>query len=170
MHHYVNAMRQYAVFSGRASRAQYWYFQLVFLVILIVALILDVATENAESDPLGAFLTLAILVHLLPALAITARRLHDTDRSGWFILIGYIPVIGQIMLLIFMTEPSKPGRYTFDTVMRLEPAAQFAPSEPPTSTIALDQLEKIAALHASGAIDEAEFKQLKANILTRSSR
>ena len=173
MHHYVNAMRQYAVFSGRATRSQYWMFSLILFGMLIVALMIDQAFGDTTTDePAGVITGLGYLVHLVPSIAVGVRRLHDTDRSGWWLLAVFVPLIGQLAVLIFMCLPSSPGRNRFDAMPGYEPHERSAGTEPATATPAhsLDQLEKIASLRASGAIDEDEFKQLKANVLTRPSR
>ncbi|KAB2658483.1 DUF805 domain-containing protein [Brucella tritici] len=173
MHHYVNAMRQYAVFSGRATRSQYWLFSLVLFGMLIVALMIDqVFGDTTTDEPAGAITGLVYLAHLVPSIAVGVRRLHDTNRSGWWLLAVFVPLIGQLAVLIFMCLPSSPGRNRFDAMPGYEPHERSAGTEPATATPAhsLDQLEKIASLRASGAIDEDEFKQLKANVLTRPSR
>ncbi|NNU63617.1 MULTISPECIES: DUF805 domain-containing protein [Ochrobactrum] len=173
MHHYVNAMRQYAVFSGRATRSQYWLFSLILFGMLIVALMIDqVFGDTTTDEPAGVITGLVYLAHLVPSIAVGVRRLHDTDRSGWWLLAVFVPLIGQLAVLIFMCLPSSPGRNRFDVAPGYEPHEPFAGSKPatPASGHSLDQLEKIASLRASGAIDEDEFKQLKANVLSRSSR
>lgn len=173
MHHYVNAMRQYAVFSGRATRSQYWLFSLVLFGMLIIALMIDqVFGDTTTDEPAGVISGLVYLAHLVPSIAVGVRRLHDTDRSGWWLLAVFVPLIGQLAVLIFMCLPSSPGRNRFDVAPGYEPQERSAGTEPAAATPAhsLDQLEKIASLRASGAIDEDEFKQLKANVLTHSSR
>src|SRR3712207_2846210 len=104
--------RKYVTFSGRASRSEYWWWALFYVLVFIVAGILDLilfpgstgvqtgAGRVAYSG--GAITAIAGLALLLPSLAVTARRLHDTDRSGWWILISLIPLIGAIVLLFFM--------------------------------------------------------------------
>ena len=92
----------YVTFSGRASRPAYWWWFLFAILAAIVANIIDAA--------IGAPVV-SIIVALglfLPGLAVAIRRLHDTDRSGWWILIGLIPIIGFIILLIFYVQKSDP--------------------------------------------------------------
>jgi uncharacterized membrane protein YhaH (DUF805 family) len=173
MHHYVNAMRQYAVFPGRATRSQYWMFSLVLFGMLIVALMIDqVFGDTTTDEPAGVITGLVYLAHLVPSIAVGVRRLHDTDRSGWWLLALLVPLIGQLAVLIFMCQPSTPGRNRFDATPGNEPHERFSGSAPTTaaSSQSLEQLEKIASLRSSGAIDEDEFKQLKANVLARPSR
>jgi len=176
MHYYGDAMRNYAVFSGRASRSQYWFFSLAFFIMLVVAMVIDQTVgDTTRDEPAGLFTAIVYLAHVLPAIAVTVRRLHDTDRSGWWILAGLVPLIGQIALLVFMCSPSTPRANRFgssfaDTATAKPVTNQhgIAPSNGSAVT-PLDQLEKISSLRASGAIDEDEFKQLKANVISRSS-
>lgn len=87
---------KYADFSGRASRSEYWWFFL-FDTLGFVGL-------SMINDVLGLVFYLATL---LPSLAAGARRLHDTDRSGWWLLIGLVPIIGVIVLVVFLVQDSK---------------------------------------------------------------
>ena len=98
MNWYLTLMTQkYASFSGRARRTEYWMF---FLVYFVIALVIGVV-EGLLS--IGGYLTgIFALVHLLPSLGVTARRLHDTNRSAWWMLVSFIPVIGWLVLLYFM--------------------------------------------------------------------
>src|SRR5947209_2955356 len=107
---YLEVLKKYAVFSGRARRMEYWMFVLFNIIILIVLALIDYLTgtfsPRAGVGLLGGLYSLVVLV---PSLAVTVRRLHDTGRTGWWILIGLIPVIGNIVLLIFMVLDSEPG-------------------------------------------------------------
>ena len=95
---YVEVLKKYAVFDGRASREEFWIFTLVnFIVSFVLHAVLGV---------LGAIYTLAVLV---PGLAVGARRLHDTGRSGWLLLIGLIPLVGIIVLIVFWVQDSQAG-------------------------------------------------------------
>jgi uncharacterized membrane protein YhaH (DUF805 family) len=99
-----SVLNQYANFSGRARRSEYWWFFLANALASIVALIIDAAVVGG---PLFQWLlTLALLV---PGLAVGARRLHDTDRSGWWQLIGLVPLVGVIVLVVFFVQDSRPG-------------------------------------------------------------
>lgn len=176
MHYYTDAMRNYAVFSGRASRSQYWLFSLTLFIMLVVAMVIDQTLgDTTRNEPAGLFTAIVYLAHVLPAIAVTVRRLHDTDRSGWWILAGLVPLIGQIALLVFMCSPSTPGANRFGSNFAdnatVIPVSNLHGMTPSNATVAapLDQLEKIASLRASGAIDEDEFKQLKANVISRPS-
>jgi uncharacterized membrane protein YhaH (DUF805 family) len=102
--------KKYADFSGRAQRAEYWYFFLFYLIIYIVLAIIDGITGTYNVDAsiglLGGIFALALLI---PSIAVGVRRLHDTGRSGWWLLIGLIPLIGAIVLLVFTVQDSSPG-------------------------------------------------------------
>jgi uncharacterized membrane protein YhaH (DUF805 family) len=98
---------KYVTFSGRARRSEFWWFALFAGIVYIVAGIIDSAIGN---QVLGYLVGLALL---LPSLAVTVRRLHDTGRSGWWILIGLIPLIGAIVLLVFEVQDSQPGTNSY---------------------------------------------------------
>jgi uncharacterized membrane protein YhaH (DUF805 family) len=114
MNWYLAALKKYAQFSGRARRKEYWMFLLFNVIISIILAVIDNATgsfsEAAGIGILGAIYDLAILI---PSIAVSIRRLHDTDRSGWWLLIGLIPVIGAIVLIVFLVQDSKPGPNRF---------------------------------------------------------
>ena len=110
MNWYLKVFKQYADFSGRARRKEYWMFALFNLIFIIVAMILDnVLGLTAGELPYGAFYFLYVLVVLIPGLAVAVRRLHDVVKSGWMILISLIPIIGAIWLLVLTVTDSKPG-------------------------------------------------------------
>ena len=96
MNWYLKALKNYVNFQGRARRKEYWMF---VLFNIIISLILTVVELSANIDPL--LTGLYSLFILLPSLAITVRRLHDTGKSGWWILISLIPIVGSIILLVF---------------------------------------------------------------------
>ncbi len=99
----------YANFNGRARRSEYWFYTLANLIIAIALMIIDnvagLAFENIGYGPLYMLYSLAVLI---PGLAVTVRRLHDVNKSGWFLLIAIVPLIGAIWLLVlFLTEGTK---------------------------------------------------------------
>jgi uncharacterized membrane protein YhaH (DUF805 family) len=104
MNWYLEVLKKYAVFSGRARRKEYWLF---FLINFIIAIVLGII-EGMVGSPgiVGIIYSLAVL---LPGIGVTVRRLHDTGRTGWWILIAFIPLIGAIVLLVFMVLDSQPG-------------------------------------------------------------
>jgi uncharacterized membrane protein YhaH (DUF805 family) len=92
---------KYADFSGRASRSEYWWW---FLFVVLVS-----AATGLISDKLTAVFSLAVL---LPGIAVSVRRLHDIDKSGWFLLLNFIPVIGWVILLYWaVQEGREPNRF-----------------------------------------------------------
>ena len=99
----ITAFSKYAVFTGRASRPEFWWFALFNVMVAIAATIVD-ATIGIELFSIAAGLAL-----LLPGLGVAVRRLHDTDRTGWWVLIGIIPIIGLVVLIIFYATPGTPG-------------------------------------------------------------
>jgi uncharacterized membrane protein YhaH (DUF805 family) len=111
MQWYLEAIRQYAAFGGRSRRKEYWYFVLFnFLISIGIGLVSGVAGTvlNAEWLSFAAVL-LYFLAVLVPAVAVSVRRLHDTGRSGWWILLGVVPVLGLITL-VFMVQGSEAGQ------------------------------------------------------------
>ena len=107
---FLGALKKYAVFEGRARRREYWFYVLFWIIIAVVLNVVDrmLGMYNAEYGvgPLGGIFWLGTL---LPSLAVGARRLHDTGRSGWWLLIGLIPLIGAIVLIVFFVMDSQPG-------------------------------------------------------------
>ncbi len=101
---YLQVLKKYAVFSGRARRKEYWYFALFSFIITLVLVLIDnlVGTYSV----LSGLYSLAVL---LPEIGVSIRRLHDTGHSGWWLLIGLIPLIGRIILLIYMVSDSQVG-------------------------------------------------------------
>ena len=94
---------QYVGFSGRARRSEYWWFALAMFIASILLTTIEMMTGIFG---LSSILSLAIL---LPSLAVGARRLHDTGRSGWWLLLGLVPLIGFLVLLFFFVQDSHAG-------------------------------------------------------------
>lgn len=103
MNWYIDVLKKYAVFSGRARRKEYWMFTLINIIISIILGVIDGMLGTAI---IGMIYSLAVLI---PCIAVSIRRLHDTGRSGWWLLIGLIPLIGLIVLIIFMVQDSESG-------------------------------------------------------------
>ncbi|WP_180081757.1 MULTISPECIES: DUF805 domain-containing protein [unclassified Acinetobacter] len=99
---FVKCLKNYATFTGRARRKEYWYFVLVQFIILIVAQIID-AILGTEF----VFYAIVALALFIPSFAAAVRRLHDTGRSGWWSLIALIPLIGAILLIIWLASDTK---------------------------------------------------------------
>ncbi|MBT9538410.1 DUF805 domain-containing protein [Thiobacillus sp.] len=110
MNWYLNVLKQYAVFKGRARRKEYWFFILFNLIASVVLTAIDFMTGLLDAElGIGLLSGLYSLAVLVPSLAVTVRRLHDTDRSGWWLLIGLVPLLGAIVLLVFMLLDGTPG-------------------------------------------------------------
>ena len=110
MNWYLEVLKKYAVFSGRARRKEYWFFTLFNVIIITAFTFIDfsVGLYDVASD-IGLLSSLYSLVILVPSIAVSIRRLHDTDRTGWWLLICFVPLIGIIVLLVFMVLDSTPG-------------------------------------------------------------
>jgi len=107
MQWYLDVLKKYAVFSGRARRQEYWMFALFNIVISIVLSIIGSVLD------LGILSIIYSLAVLLPSLGVSVRRLHDTGKSGWWILIALIPLAGVIILIVFLATEGKrePNAY-----------------------------------------------------------
>jgi uncharacterized membrane protein YhaH (DUF805 family) len=104
MHWYLDVLKKYAVFNGRASRAEFWMF---FLFNFIIAIVL--AGVDAYLNTPGVLGAIYGLATLLPYIGVAIRRLHDTGRSGWWLLIALVPCVGAIVLIVFLVGTSQPG-------------------------------------------------------------
>ncbi len=100
-------LQKYVDFSGRAGRPEYWWF---FLFNVLVSVVMEIINAIIGTQILGIIVSLALL---LPSIAVGVRRLHDTNRSGWWILIGLIPLVGWIVLIIFFVTKgdAAPNQY-----------------------------------------------------------
>lgn len=98
---------KYVNFQGRASRSEFWWFTLFVFLVCFIAIIVDGVTDPSIVQ------SIAGLVLFLPSLSVQVRRLHDTDKSGWWSLLGLIPLIGNIFLLIMCTFKGTPGTNRF---------------------------------------------------------
>ncbi len=103
MEWFLKVIRQYADFSGRARRKEYWMYFLFYIIFYLVLFAIDMVLK------IGILALIYALALLIPSIAVSVRRLHDIGKSGWFILIALIPAIGAIILLIFMVTDSNPG-------------------------------------------------------------
>ena len=117
MNYYLQAFTRYAVFSGRARRAEYWNFILFDGLAIIALLIVDALlgtfnmTDAGEATPL--LTSLYLVVSWLPGFALTVRRFHDTGASGWTILYAFIPLVGWLLVAFFYFKDSAAGDNRF---------------------------------------------------------
>jgi uncharacterized membrane protein YhaH (DUF805 family) len=116
MNWYMTVLKKYADFSGRARRMEYWMFMLINMLIYIG--LATIAVTLGGSDPenpsmittlIGLFIMVYGLAIFVPSLAVGVRRLHDSDKSGWLILVNLIPGIGGLIFLVLMVLPGTPG-------------------------------------------------------------
>ena len=112
MRWYLEVLQKYAVFSGRARRKEFWLFTLLNILIAIALASIDSATGLTKSghSPLFNLSSLYVLAVFVPGVAVTVRRLHDTGHSGWWWLMGLVPLVGAVVLLIFTVQDSAPGQ------------------------------------------------------------
>jgi uncharacterized membrane protein YhaH (DUF805 family) len=104
MNWYLQALKKYADFSGRARRKEYWFFFLFNLIASIVLSGVDMAIGTG--GVLSGIYGLAVLI---PSIACGVRRMHDIDRTGWWLLIAFVPLIGAIVLIVFALLPGTAG-------------------------------------------------------------
>jgi len=110
MNWYLEVLKKYAVFNGRASRKEYWFFGLFNVIISIILAVIDFMTGNFSAEAgIGLLGGIYLLALLIPAITVSVRRLHDTDRSGWWFIINGIPLIGVIVFLVFTAQDGTPG-------------------------------------------------------------
>ena len=109
MNWYLDAWKNYVNFQGRARRKAFWMFALFNIIAIVVLASLEGLVGLRDNGGYGILSGLYSLAVILPALALAVRRLHDTGRSGWWILIGLIPLVGPIVLLVFYVQDSQPG-------------------------------------------------------------
>jgi uncharacterized membrane protein YhaH (DUF805 family) len=110
MQWYLKVLRQYADFEGRARRTEYWMFVLFSVIISIVLNVLDNLLGLGFMAGTAGWLSLLYsLAVLLPSLGVSVRRLHDTGRSGWWVLIALVPLVGAIVLIVFTATEGNRG-------------------------------------------------------------
>jgi uncharacterized membrane protein YhaH (DUF805 family) len=129
-----DALSKYAQFNGRSSRSAYWWFVLFSVLVYVATDIVDAVIGTS------VLTILAVIGLFLPSLAVLVRRLHDTDRSGWWSLISFIPLIGSIVLIVFAcTESGPPNKYgngpDRDGLTLISPkGGSFPPPPPPPAS------------------------------------
>ena len=154
MNWYFEVLKKYAVFDGRAHRTEFWLF---FLFSFIISFFLGVIVGLVES--LWFITTLYALAVLIPGLAVSVRRLHDTNRSGWWILTGLVPILGWIALLIFYVEDSQPGANQYG------PNPKGVQATQPTQTVD-ERLRQLELLRSRGTITLQEYEERRRDIIS----
>jgi len=109
MNWYLDAWKNYVNFQGRARRKAYWMFALFNVIAIVVLGLIEGTLGLSGQNGYGILTGIYSLAIILPGLAVAIRRLHDTGRSGWWILIGLVPLVGPIVLLVFFVQDSQPG-------------------------------------------------------------
>ncbi|MBB5189897.1 uncharacterized membrane protein YhaH (DUF805 family) [Silvimonas terrae] len=130
MNWYLAVLKNYTGFTGRARRKEFWMFALCNLLISLLLRALDHligTTFVAEGEVVGILGTLYGLAVLIPSMAVAIRRLHDGDHAGWWLFMALLPIVGSIVLLVFMLQQSTPGPNRFGPSPRLD----FDEPEPP---------------------------------------
>jgi uncharacterized membrane protein YhaH (DUF805 family) len=110
MHWYVEALKKYAVFSGRARRKEYWYFVLFNLLVAAGLGVVGAISGLVLDNNVNLLATLYSLAVIVPGIAVSVRRLHDGGHSGWWLLLIFVPFVGALFLLIFMLQDGLPGQ------------------------------------------------------------
>jgi len=118
MHWYLGVLKKYAVFEGRAHRSEYWYFVLFSLIVTVVLTICDAVIRNIMGITIGILGNLYGLAVLIPSIAVGVRRLHDTNRSGWWMLLALVPIAG-LVLIWFLAQDSEPATNPYGTNPKL---------------------------------------------------
>ncbi len=154
MNWYFEVLKKYAVFDGRAHRTEFWLF---FLFSFIISLFLGVIVGLVGG--LWFVTTLYALAVLIPGLAVSVRRLHDTNRSGWWILTGLVPILGWIALLIFYIEDSRPGANQYG------PNPKGVQATQPTQTVD-ERLRQLELLRSRGTITLQEYEERRQDIIS----
>lgn len=123
MNWYLQVLKKYAVFSGRARRKEYWFFVLFNIIFSIAFTVIDGVTGTLDPTMgMGLLSLLYSLAVLIPSISVTVRRLHDIGRSGWWLFIILIPLLGAITLLVFMFLDSKPEENQYGANPKAEAA------------------------------------------------
>jgi uncharacterized membrane protein YhaH (DUF805 family) len=123
MNWYLDAWKNYVNFQGRARRKAYWMFVLFNIIALVILSLIEGALGLSGQNGYGILTGLYSLAIILPLIALAVRRLHDTGRSGWWILIGLVPLIGPIVLIIFYVTDSQPGANQYGPNPKESPTA-----------------------------------------------
>ncbi len=112
---------RFADFKGRSRRSEYWYVQLFLVVTNLAVAGIDLALMDGDVDRFiangggGIVGLIWVFATIVPALAVLIRRLHDTGKTGWWALVGFIPFVGAIVLLVFTVTDSSPGENKYGT-------------------------------------------------------
>lgn len=121
---YLQSLRKYAVFKGRARRREYWIFELMNVAITLALFVLAVMLGKAGYPYFLSLPFLYMAATTIPSLASLVRRLHDTNRSGWWFFISMVPVVGGLILFAMIVTDSDPGENRFGPNPKLQPTTE----------------------------------------------
>jgi len=122
---YLHALRNYAVFKGRARRREYWIFEMMNSAITLALFVLAVTLGKAGYPHFLSLPVLYIVATMIPSLSSLIRRLHDTNRGGWWLLISMVPVVGPLILFAFTVTDSDPGENRFGPNPKRQPTTEL---------------------------------------------
>ena len=112
MNWYLEVLKKYIDFDGRARRKEYWFFILFTIIVTVFLIVIDVMTGTFdEASGLGLLSGIYTLATFLPALGVAVRRLHDTGKSGWWAVLSFIPLAGLIPLVFFCQDSHDDNEY-----------------------------------------------------------
>ena len=133
MHYFITCLQKYAAFSGRSRRAEYWYFGLFYILYNVVFVIIDKVVLDVALDQIGILSPIYGVDLLIASLAVSARRLHDIDKSAWWMLLIFVPLVGIIVLLIWYCKSGTTGPNRFGDDPKQEEGGTEEPvnSDPP---------------------------------------
>lgn len=155
---YLTALKKYAVFSGRAQPAEFWFFYLFSFIITIGLIVIDIILGLYNEDTgMGFISTIYSLLVIIPGLAVGARRLHDIGKTGWWQLIAIIPIIGTILLIIWWASNGKEENQYGKNPKNI--------NNDIVNTNYIEELEKLVELKDKGILTEEEFEAKKQVLL-----
>jgi uncharacterized membrane protein YhaH (DUF805 family) len=127
MNWYVAVLKKYAVFEGRASRTEFWMYALFNFIVSVVLGIIDGMLGLRFGPGIGLLGAIYGLGVLLPGVGVSIRRMHDTGKSGWWLLIAFVPFIGWIIVIVLLALDSEPGQNQYGPSVKgaAAPAAAF---------------------------------------------
>jgi len=183
MNAYVTALRHYATFSGRTSRAEFWRAHIVLLPLMLIASGVFGASASPRSVWPTLFFVLIVVPHVIPWAALAVRRLHDMDRAGWWVLVSLIPLVmllplGIVAILVWAGQRGTSGSNRYDaepldgalgTPAEEGPAPRVAsladePADTEPNNLSAAS-ERLSLLRANGTLTASEFKVIKAKAL-----
>ncbi|MCO7187914.1 DUF805 domain-containing protein [Pseudoalteromonas sp. XMcav2-N-2] len=127
MDSYLSVLKNYTEFKGRARRKEYWLFMLCNLIVMIVLGLVDMMLGMySEEAGVGLVSGLYALAVIIPSIAVGVRRLHDIGRSGWWMLLTFVPLVGPLVLLVFNVMDSNPGENEYGPNPKEAPQAELA--------------------------------------------